>query len=71
MEASILFGLEFSPKDTAYSGREVVLKTHRFAPKKNTNLSTGANVIKLFVSFRPKGEITLVAPRYVISPASK
>jgi hypothetical protein len=41
MEASILFGLGFSPKDTAYSGREVVMKKSGFAPKKNTNLSTG------------------------------
>ncbi len=28
------FGLVFSPKDMAYSGREVVMKNNRFAPKK-------------------------------------
>jgi hypothetical protein len=40
MAANILFWLGFSQKDIAYSGREVVIKTHRIAPKKNTNLST-------------------------------
>jgi len=29
------FGLAFSPKDVVYSGREVVLKNYRYAPKKN------------------------------------
>ena len=46
MAASILFGLGFSPKDTAYSGRKVVMKNYGFAPKKNTNIST--DVFKLF-----------------------
>jgi hypothetical protein len=27
--------------DIAYSGREVVMKNNRFAPKKHTNISTG------------------------------
>jgi len=58
MSANILFGLGFSPKDMAYSGREVVMKNNRFAPKKNTNLSTGVLIVCFFVSFRPKGEIT-------------
>jgi hypothetical protein len=44
MAANILFRLGFSPKDIAYSGREVVMKTHRFASKKNTNLSTGVRL---------------------------
>jgi hypothetical protein len=34
MEANILFGLGFSPKDIANSGREVLMKTNRSAPKK-------------------------------------
>jgi hypothetical protein len=37
MAANILFELGFSPKDMAYSGREVVMKTNPSAPKKNTS----------------------------------
>ena len=50
------------------------MKTHRFAPKK-TPISRLVFAIIYFLSFRPEGEITLVAhlccSRYVISPSGR
>jgi hypothetical protein len=59
--ANILFGLAFSPKDIAYSGREVIMKNNGFAPKKTPIYRLVFAVIFLFVPFSPKREITFVS----------
>ncbi len=55
MAANIFLGWSSSQKILLTAGGEVVIKTHRSTPKKNTNLSTGvviANPVRVLNSDR-------------------